>query len=126
MGRISKEELARYEGADWMLRLVEKDGLEAAKKELEQRNVRGIPLKVNMSDVKRLYDSERKNLMRCLKLLDAQVLIDELDFDVPMINRYTHRFEEKASCIIEDYVDWEDIQKSVAEETGITIPIGGD
>ena len=40
MGKLSKEEMARFQGAAWALRMVEEKGLEAAQKDLEQRGDR--------------------------------------------------------------------------------------
>lgn len=126
MSRLSKEELARFSGAEWMLRLVEEKGIEEAKKELENRNLRGIPLKVKNEDVKRFYTGEYNNIVKCLTLISASTLYDEYDFGVEDLNRYINRFNTKASCIADDYVSWKEIQEEIRSETGILIPLPED
>lgn len=126
MAGLSKEELARFSGAEWMLRLVEEKGIEEAKKELENRNLRGIPLKVKNEDIKRLYTEEYKNIVKCLILISASTLYDEYDFGVEDLNRYINRFNTKASCIADDYVSWKEVQAEIKNETGILIPLPED
>ena len=125
MGRMSKEELARFEGADWMLRLAEEKGLEAAREELEQRNLRGIPLKVKMSDVNNLYREERKNLIKSLTIIAVIAMHDEFGFGTERINRFIHEFENHADAINKKYVSWQEVQEIIRKETGILIPLGG-
>ena len=126
MSGLSKEELARFSGAEWMLRLVEEKGLEYAKKELENRGIRGIPLKCRKEDVMKLYDEERTNISKCMILIAASTLHDEYDFGTEELNRYISRFNMKASCLADDYVSWKDVQKEICDETGIFIPLPED
>lgn len=123
MSSLSKEELARFSGAEWLLRLVKDKGLEEAERELTQRNVRGIPLKVIKSDLDRMYERERTNLTMCMILISAAVLHDEFEFDVDNLNKFIHRFNLKSECICKDYVSWKDLQQIIKEETGILIPL---
>ena len=126
MSRLSKEELARFSGAEWMLRLVEEKGLEEARKEFEKRNLRGIPLQCRKEDVLRLYESERDNLTKCMLIIAISTLHDEYGFGSERLKRYADRFNLKASCLAEDYVNWKDIQAEIAEETGIYVPLPED
>lgn len=126
MAGLSKEESARFSGAEWMLRLVEEKGIEEAKKELENRNLRGIPLKVKNEDVKKFYTEEYNNIVKCLTLISASTLYDEYDFGIEDLNRYINRFNTKASCIADDYVSWKEVQAEIRNETGILIPLPED
>lgn len=123
MGRLSKEECARYSGAEWLLRLAKEKGLEEAEQELERRGIRNIPLAVNKKDFEEMWRSEKTNIIFCMTLIAAATLHDEYDFDVEELNRYIRRFNTKADCLSKDYVSWQDLQQIIKEETGIFIPL---
>lgn len=123
MGRLSKEECARYSGAEWLLRLAKEKGLEEAEQELERRGIRNIPLAVNKKDFEEMWRSEKTNIILCMTLITAATLHDEYDFDVEELNRYIRRFNTKADCLSKDYVSWQDLQQIIKEETGIFIPL---
>ena len=63
MSKLSKEELARFQGAAWALRMVEEKGLEEAKKDLEQRGIRNLPLAVNKQDIRKFEEYEKRNTL---------------------------------------------------------------
>ena len=48
---------------------------------------------------------------------------DEFGFEQPEINRFIKLFNSRAECLVKDYVSWKDIQQTMAEETGIWIPM---
>ena len=123
MGKMSKEEQARFAGADWMLKIAETQGVDAAKKELEYRNVRGLPLMVNKSDFEKCWADERENLTRCLILLAIATMHDEYGFGQERMNRFIKRFNLKGECLNEGRVDWHDLQKTIQEESGLLIPL---
>jgi predicted transcriptional regulator len=126
MGKLSKEETARFSGADWMLRYAEEHGLDEARKELERRGVRQIPLKMKDEDVLNLYQNERKNITACILTLAVSTLRDEYGFSTERVRRFIERFNLKAACIAEDYVSFEDLQESIHQETGVYITLPGD
>lgn len=124
MSKLSNEECARFSGASWLLELVKGKGLEEAEKILIRRGIRNIPLAVKESDIDRWYKEERANLTICMTLISAMTLHDEFDFDTNALSKFIQRFNLKAECISKDYVTWQDLQKTIQEETGIFIPIG--
>lgn len=123
MSRLSKEECARYSGAEWLLRLAKEKGLQEAEQELERRGIRNIPLAVNKKDFEEMWRSEKTNIILCMTLIAAATLHDEYDFNVEELNRYIRRFNTKADCLSKDYVSWQDLQQIIKEETGIFIPL---
>ena len=123
MSRLSKEELARYEGANWILDMVKEKGIEAAEKDLEMRNTRGIPLKVKESDLRKFEASEKANTIKSMLLISIYCMHDEFDFDEPEINRFIKLFNSRAECLVKEYVSWKEIQQTMAEETGIFVPM---
>lgn len=123
MGKLSKEELARFSGAEWMVRYVKEHGLEAAEKELEKRGVRHIPLSVKEQDLKNFSEREKRNTIATVLMMSAMVLRDEFGFGTERINRFIDRFNNKTNCLCEGYVYWKDMQDTIKEETGILIPL---
>ena len=69
MGKLSKEELARFEGAAWALRMVEEKGLEAAQKDLEQRGIRRLPLACKKQDIREFEQYEKKNTLATVLMI---------------------------------------------------------
>ena len=123
MSKISKEELARFSGAEWALKMCEKDGAEACRKELEFRGQLGIPLKVNKKDIDDFSERTKKNTIATMLLMTCAVLHDEYGFGFDRMNRFIRRFNTKTACIAEQYVYWKDIQESIRQETGLLIPL---
>ena len=123
MSKLSKEELARFSGAEWMVRYVKEHGLEEAEKELERRGVRHIPLGVKEQDLKNFSEREKRNTIATVLMMSAMVLRDEFGFGRDRMNKFIDRFNKKTSCLVEGYVYWKDMQQTFAEETGIFIPL---
>lgn len=123
MSKLSNEEYARFSGANWFLRLAREKGLDEAEKILERRGIRNIPLAIKESDIDKWYKEEHSNIILCMTLISAITLHDEFDFSVNDLNKFIQRFNLKAECISSDYITWEELQKTIQEETGILIPI---
>lgn len=123
MGKLSKEELARFSGANWLLEFAKNNGLEEAEKEVERRGIRNMPLKLKDSDVDVFVQTERKNITNCLLIDAITVLADEFGFGKEMCDRFVDRFNLKASCLAEGYVNWKELRDSVSEELGVWIPL---
>lgn len=123
MGKLSKEELARFSGAEWMVRYIKEKGIEAAEKELEMRGVRGIPLAVKEGDLVRFSTREKKNTIATMILMACMTLRDEFGFGFDRMNRFIDRFNKKTECLVGKYVSWKDIQETIREETGLLIPL---
>ena len=123
MGKLSKEEAARYSGAKWALEWCEKNGVESCRKELEYRGLLGCPLKVAKSDLDNFSERCKKNTIATMLLMTCAVLHDEYGFGFDRMNRFIRRFNTKTACIAEEYVYWKDIQQSIREETGMLIPL---
>ena len=123
MGKLSKEELARFSGAEWMVRYIKEKGIEAAEKELEMRGVRGIPLAVKEGDLVRFSTREKKNTLATMILMACMTLRDEFGFGFDRMNRFIDRFNKKTECLVGKYVSWKDIQETIREETGLLIPL---
>ena len=100
MAKLSKEETARYSGAEWALRLVEERGLDAAKAELESRGIRGIPLGLKQTDIDKFCEEEKANTVVTVMLMAAVTLRDEYDFGQQRIDRFIKRFNSKTEALL--------------------------
>ena len=123
MGKLSKEEVARYSGANWLIEYAKKNGLEAAEQELQRRGARQIPLAMNKPDVERFEEYTKKNTIATVLMMAVMTLRDEFGFGTERINRFIDRFNNKTSCLCEGYVYWKDLQDTIYEETGVFIPL---
>ena len=121
MGKLSKEEMARFQGAAWALRMVEEKGLEAAQKDLEQRGIRRLPLACNKNDIRKFEEYEKKNTLATVLMMTCMTLRDGFGYD--RMNRFIHRFNLKTECLVDGYVNWKELQETIREETGILIPL---
>ena len=123
MSRLSKEEIARFSGANWLLEFAKKNGLDEAEKEVARRGIRNMPLQLKNSDVDTFVQSERQNVLNCLLINTIAVLSDEFGFKDYECKRFVDRFNLKSACIVEGYVNWKDLRDSLKDELGIEIAL---
>ena len=123
MARLSKEEIARYGGANWILGIVREKGLEEAEKEMRMRGAAQVPLGVKKSDLIKFEEMTKNNVISTFGILADQTLRDEFNFSDEDLNRFNKRFNMKADCLSKDFIDWKSVQQSLYEETGIMIKL---
>ena len=123
MGKLSKEEAARFGGARWMVDYIKEHGIEAAEKELEMRGIRHMPLGLNKTDVKKFEEYEKKNTLSTVLIMSCMVLRDEFEFGTKRMNQFIRGFNRRTECILDDFVQWKDFKKLIEEETGIELPL---
>lgn len=123
MSRLSKEEVARYQGANWLLDKVKAIGIEEAEKDLINRGARNIPLAIKDSDLRRFEQAEKANTIKSMLLISIYCIHDAYEFEEEEINKFVKLFNSRAECIVKNYVSWKDIQQTMAEETGIFVPM---
>ena len=123
MSKLSKEELARYQGANWILDKIKAVGIEEAEKELIRRGARNIPLAVKDSDLRKFEQTEKANTIKSMLLISIYCIHDAYGFDEKELNEFINLFNSRAESLVKNYVSWKDIQQTMAEETGIFIPM---
>jgi len=123
MGKLSKEEAARFSGANWLLNYAEEHGIDEARKELERRGVLQIPLNITKAQLREFTERTKMNILRTVLLMSEVVLYDEFDFTRDMLIRFKDRFELKTKCLLGDYVNWEELQMTLKEELDIDCPL---
>lgn len=117
----SREEKARYEGANWVLEKIERDGLEAVKEEMKYRNVRMFPLHVDMAEVHRFEQETKRRVLKTVSCMALMVLRDEFGFGHDRLEKYVKRFNVKTACLNEDLTTWPDFAQTLREEVGIDV-----
>jgi len=123
MSKLSKEELARYQGANWILDKIKAVGIEEAEKDLIMRGARNIPLAVKDSDLRKFEVSEKANTIKSMLLISIYCIHDAYGFEEKELNEFINLFNKRAECLVDKWVSWKDIQQTMAEETGIFIPM---
>lgn len=121
MARLSKEEQARYAGAEWCLRMIEEKGIEETKKDLMNRGAQNCPLGLLESDRRKYIEETFKHVYRSLVCLALLTLKDEFKFGKERLKKFMLRFENKADCLNYELVTWEDYEQCLFEETGLTV-----
>ena len=121
MSKLSKEETARFGGANWMLDFIKEHGIEEAEKELEYRGIRKMPLGVSKPDVDRYIEREKQRIIALLIVSSCLVLRDEYGFGYERINRFIERFNIKVACVNEKYTTLKEMQETIKAETGLEI-----
>lgn len=123
MSKLSKEELARYQGANWILDKIKTLGIEEAEKELIRRGARNIPLAVKESDLRKFEQTEKANTIKSMLLISIYCIHDAYGFEQKELNEFINLFNSRAESLVKNYVSWKDIQQTMADETGIFIPM---
>ena len=116
MSKLSKEELARYQGANWILDKIKAVGIEEAEKELIMRGARNMPLAVKESDLRKFEQTEKANTIKSMLLISIYCIHDAYDFDEKEINEFIKLFNSRAESLVKNYVSWKDIQQTMADE----------
>ena len=123
MSRMSKEESARYEGANWCLEMIDRIGLEATKEEMRIRGVNHCPLQISKADVARFEHGIKINIINTIVLMSCMVLRDEFEFTPAQIDAFQIRFNNKTDCLNDELLTWDDMAETMKEETGLVFEL---
>lgn len=119
MSRLSKEESARYEGANWCLQMIDKVGLEETRREMKIRGVNHCPLQVSRADVARWESQAKINVINTTMMAQCRILIDKFGFTKDMIEQYKREFNGIAESLQSELITWDDVAESLYEEDGL-------
>ena len=103
----------------YALRLAKEKGIDALEEDLKMRNAINLPLRVSKADLSKFSENVKYNIVFYIKVLMAVTMHDEFGFGNKRIKQMFKRFDLKAECIAENYSNWEDQVKIIAEECGI-------
>ena len=126
MSKISKEDLARFSGANWALAMCEKNGIEYCRKELDQRGTLNIPLAISKAALHEFENRTRLNILNTVLLMSVSVMLDEFEFDRDMLARFIDRFNLKTECLNDDFINWEELQGTLDKEINIKLPLADE
>ena len=123
MGKLDEYASGRADGLQMALKLVEADGMDALREEIRFRNITGI--NTVMCKKKTEKASIKIKEMTCDTILALTVLTlhDEFDFGKIRCERFIKRFNQKAECLMDDMMKWQDVIDTVREEMGIDLSI---
>lgn len=123
MGKLSKEEAARYAGAQWALEMVKAKGAAEAEAELKRRGVMFCPIGVKESDLDKFVNYCKANTVRTVLALSALTLRDEFEFGAQRVKRYIDRFYNKVECMEQGLTNWDDTLQILNDEIGIELEV---
>lgn len=121
MARMGKNELARYEGANWFYRLIKEKGFEAAEQELIYRNAIGCPLHIEHSEVINFEQRIKAHTIKTICCLATLTLHDEFDFETEECARFINRFNRKADGLVDEVTSWADYAQVLRDELNIDV-----
>lgn len=123
MAKLSKEELARREGALWAIGLVRDKGYDKAVEELKYRGIYEMPIGVNNADLQRFNQYAKDNCIKTITALCAWAMRDTYGFGRKRIDRFIKAVNHKAEMLEGGWCCWEDIVQVMQDETHIHFSI---
>lgn len=106
-------------GIEYAARIAKEDGIDALVQEAKFRQKTVIPVSVERKLCDDAIERIKMNTIDTIRILSLAVLRDEFGFGKDRLKRFVDRFEMKAECLCEEYVNWEDLIENIKEETGI-------
>lgn len=130
--RMRKEEQMRLEGMEQAVRFLEANGgsIKALKEDIRRRGGRGIPIWVTKAMEREYSDRVKANCMRTILLMSCSVLASEFEFGNRETNgkpgrmaRFVKKFNQYCGDMLQGDIDWEVLQRELAHDTGIDLPV---
>ena len=130
--RMRKEEQMRLEGMEQAVRILEANGgsIKALKEDIRRRGGRGIPIWVTKAMEREYSDRVKDNCMRTILLMSCSVLASEFEFGNRETNgkpgrmaRFVKKFNQYCGDMLQGDIDWEVLQRELAHDTGIDLPV---
>lgn len=95
-----------------------------------QKGGRGIPIWVTKAMEREYSDSVKDNCMRTILLMSCSVLASEFEFGNRETNgkpgrmaRFVKKFNQYCGDMLQGDIDWEVLQRELAHDTGIDLPV---
>lgn len=123
MGRISREEQCRRDGISYAYRVVKAKGIEGLEADMRRRGILGWPVGTDIRAMNEALERAKMTVVDTVRVMACCVLQDEFDFGRKMVQRFIDRYDLKSQCLVEDLVEWEDLQRQLLDELKIDLPI---
>lgn len=121
--KINDYMVGRNEGMEYALKIVKSGGIEALENECKFRSVTNLPTQITRKYADKMIEKIKLNTIDTLLIMSLYVLRDEYEFGNKRLLKFKERFMSKTECLIEDYVNWDDIRQALEEEIGISLSI---
>ncbi|SHM77376.1 hypothetical protein SAMN02746066_03262 [Anaerosporobacter mobilis DSM 15930] len=106
-------------GMDYACKIAKEKGTDALVEECKFRKKTGIPITVERKKCDEAIERIKMNTIDTIRILSLCVLRDEFGFGKDRLKRFAERFEKKTDCLVDEFVNWEDIIENIKEETGL-------
>lgn len=103
MGKIDATYRARMDGMSYALRVVEKEGTEALRKEVKFRNANFVPLEINRDRLQEIYTLLAGRIVQTVTVMTLATLRDNNGYGEKRLKDFRKAFEKK--CVEVDALD---------------------
>lgn len=123
MGKVDAHAQGRMEGIRFALKIVEEEGVEGLKKEVEFRGYTGLHTALSRKQLDEASEKIKNMTFDTVLAMSLFVLRDEFGFANKRLQRFIDRFVSKAECMVGGLATWKDYLETLKEETGIELEI---
>lgn len=106
-------------GMDYACKIAKEKRTDVLVEECKFRKKTGIPITVERKKCDEAIERIKMNTIDTIRILSLCVLRDEFGFGKDRLKRFAERFEKKTDCLVDEFVNWEDIIENIKEETGL-------
>ena len=108
MAKINDYMAGRQDGLQLALTIVEKNGVDGLRDEIEFRNATKIHTLLDRKSLEIATRKIKEMTMDTFTILCVATLRDEFDFGTKRCQRFIDRMNLKAECLMDDIVGWQD------------------
>lgn len=123
MAKMNDYMAGRQDGLQLALTIVEKNGVDGLRDEIEFRNATKIHTLLDRKSLEIATRKIKEMTMDTFTILCVATLRDEFDFGAKRCQRFIDRMNLKAECLMDDIVGWQDFIDNIDEEMGIKLRI---
>lgn len=118
----------RNEGMDFALRIVEKDGIEGLRREIQYRHIEGISVNLRKKDIEEMKLKITCRVVDLIGVITCLTLHDEFEFGRIRCERFLERLYLKVRCLVEPDTEGEaptleDYIKLAKDEIGLELKV---
>ena len=113
MGKMSKEEIARYEGMAYALRIAKKDGIEGLEAEIKKRGITGISINMSHKEMEKATENMRNMMFDTFLCFTIGILHDCFGFGKARANKFKNHFFEGSQFLEDGVLAWNHSKKVV-------------
>ena len=125
MGKQSEYNAGRNDGLAMALMIVERDGVDALREEIQFRGVTGIHTALAKKELDKATHQIKERTLSTMLVISVATLHDEFEFGAKRCQRFIDRMNLKAECLVDDMATWGDYIKTIEKEIGIKMRIKG-